>query len=268
MRVTSRIFSIFAGVLYLLLPLFSIESIFYMIGEIFEGDFEFYFLIDSLWWTCCLVAAIFLFIGKRKLYIVPASLFIAHSLFQMFANGFDVIFVDILNIMSYIVILVFAILYLCGVGKGGFKLICLCWIPVVLTAISEITFIVELFDYIDYMSTFDAIYVIFSPFINILISFFVSFWLTARCKAQDEADAKAVPVAAQPVYQQPVYAQPVYQQPVYQQPVYQQPVQPAQPKAEVTQSVIDEIKKAKELLDAGAITQEEFDTIKSNLMNK
>ena len=265
MKVTSRIFSIFAGVLFLIIPLLCFENIFYMLEEIFEGDFEFYFLINSLWWTCCLVAAIFLFIGKRKLYIVPASLFIADSLFQMFANGFNVIFADILNIMSYIVILVFAILYLCGVGKGGFKLICLFWIPVVLTSISEITFFVELFDYIDYMSTFDAIFVIFSPFINILISFFVSFWLTARCKAQDEADAKAVPVAAQPVYQQPVYAQPVYQ-PV--QPVYQQPVQPAQPKAEVTQSVIDEIKKAKELLDAGAITQEEFDTIKSNLMNK
>lgn len=61
-------------------------------------------------------------------------------------------------------------------------------------------------------------------------------------------------------YQQPQYPQ--YQQSA--QPQYQQPVQP-QPAA--TNSVVQELERAKALLDNGAITQEEYDALKKRLLN-
>ena len=68
-------------------------------------------------------------------------------------------------------------------------------------------------------------------------------------------------------YQQPQYYQPP--QPQYYQPQYQQPVQPqpVQPKPAATISVVEELERAKSLLDSGAITQEEYDTLKKRLLN-
>ena len=66
-------------------------------------------------------------------------------------------------------------------------------------------------------------------------------------------------------YQQPQYPQ--YQQPA--QPQYQQPVQPrpVQPQPAVTNSVVQELERAKALLDSGAITQEEYDALTKRLLN-
>lgn len=68
-------------------------------------------------------------------------------------------------------------------------------------------------------------------------------------------------------------------QPVYQQPVYQQPVQPAEPAVSAEPEVpaepavsanhvndIEMLKKYKELLDAGILTQEEFDAKKKEIL--
>lgn len=62
-------------------------------------------------------------------------------------------------------------------------------------------------------------------------------------------------------YQQPQYYQPP--QPQYYQPQYQQPVQPAP----AAGSVVEELERAKTLLDSGAITQEEYDALKKRLLN-
>ena len=68
-------------------------------------------------------------------------------------------------------------------------------------------------------------------------------------------------------YQQPQYQQPA--QPQYYQPQYQQPVQPrpGQPQPAATNSVVQELERAKALLDSGAITQEEYDALKKRLLN-
>lgn len=55
-----------------------------------------------------------------------------------------------------------------------------------------------------------------------------------------------------------------YQQPQYYQPQYQQPVQP---RPAATNSVVQELERAKALLDSGAITQEEYDALKKRLLN-
>lgn len=73
-------------------------------------------------------------------------------------------------------------------------------------------------------------------------------------------------------YQQPQYyqpPQPQYYQPQYQQPVQPKPVQPqpVQPKPAATISVVEELERAKGLLDSGAITQEEYDALKKRLLN-
>ena len=71
---------------------------------------------------------------------------------------------------------------------------------------------------------------------------------------------------ADPYRKQPAYrpAPQVPQGNYYQQPQYQQPVQP-QPAA--TNSVVQELERAKALLDSGAITQEEYDALKKRLLN-
>lgn len=95
----------------------------------------------------------------------------------------------------------------------------------------------------------------------------------------------SVPVQAQPQYSTPTYPQmatqvypqnpPVYHQPVQYQPVstpvYPQsptPPQPqyAPPKPNAVASPTEEIKKYKELLDMGAITQEDYDRKKNELL--
>lgn len=71
---------------------------------------------------------------------------------------------------------------------------------------------------------------------------------------------------ADPLRKKPIYrpAPQVPQGNYYQQPQYQQPVQP-QPAA--TNSVVQELERAKALLDNGAITQEEYDALKKRLLN-
>ena len=71
---------------------------------------------------------------------------------------------------------------------------------------------------------------------------------------------------ADPLRKKPIYrpAPQVPQGNYYQQPQYQQPVQP-QPAA--TNSVVQELERAKALLDSGAITQEEYDALKKRLLN-
>lgn len=66
-------------------------------------------------------------------------------------------------------------------------------------------------------------------------------------------------------YQQPQYYQPP--QPQYYQPQYQQPAQPVQTQPAATNSVVQELERAKALLDNGAITQEEYDALKQRLLN-
>ena len=82
------------------------------------------------------------------------------------------------------------------------------------------------------------------------------------------------PVQQQPVQQQPVQQQPVQQQPVQQQPVQQQPVQqqPAQqpvqqqPASQQQSDPVEELAKYKKMLDAGLITQEDYDAKKKQLL--
>ena len=94
--------------------------------------------------------------------------------------------------------------------------------------------------------------------------FFAGQWLADPYRKQP-AYRPAPQVPQGNYYQQPQYYTPQYQQPA--QPQYYQPQpQPVQPKP-AANSVVEELERAKRLLDSGAITQEEYDQLKKRLLN-
>lgn len=97
----------------------------------------------------------------------------------------------------------------------------------------------------------------------ILAIFGVGFisYILMQMKINEICKAPVPVVVQQPVYARPVYAQPVAQQPVYARPVAQPAVTPAP-----AQDKAAELKKYKELLDSGAITQEEYDAMKKKIL--
>jgi len=124
-----------------------------------------------------------------------------------------------------------------------------------------------------------TISLILAIFINVVAPIFVQLKINEL-----EAPSPVYAAPQQPAYQPPVYTAP--QQPVYSAPVASAPVQapaqapvqtapeqdftqpaPSQPNASVTANeVADGILRYKELLDAGIITQEEFDAKKKQLL--
>ncbi len=73
-------------------------------------------------------------------------------------------------------------------------------------------------------------------------------------------------ITAVPKTAGPVYTPPVYTPPVYTPPVYTPPVRPYTPPVQPQADVGEELKRFKDLLDAGVITQEDFDQKKKQLL--
>ena len=139
------------------------------------------------------------------------------------------------------------------------------WIPTIPIALAEIisfiqsiTYLVDSFYFDNLLNT--VLYLFFG--VIIVAGFlFAGQWLADPYRKQP-AYRPAPQVPQGNYYQQPQYQQPA--QPQYYQPQYQQPVQP---KPAATTSVVDELERAKRLLDSGAITQEEYDALKKRLLN-
>ena len=128
----------------------------------------------------------------------------------------------------------------------------------IISFIRDIPFLVEHFYF---QNLLDTVLYFFFGVIIVVGFFFAGQWLADPLRKKPVyRPAPQVPQGN--YYQQPQYQQPA--QPQYYQPQYQQPVQP-QPA--VTNSVVQELERAKALLDSGAITQEEYDALKKRLLN-
>ncbi len=74
------------------------------------------------------------------------------------------------------------------------------------------------------------------------------------------------PIQQQPIQQQPIQQQPIQQQPTPQQPISQQPVQPTTAQQVPSQDSTTRLLEMKKLLDAGAISQEDYDKVKAQVL--
>lgn len=156
-----------------------------------------------------------------------------------------------LSILNALVFVLLALVALTAVSpKNPLKK--LWWIPAAIAGLAEIfslirsiTMLIQNFHFRNLMNT---MLTFLFGLVAVAGFFFAGQWL-------------ADPLRKKPIYRP---APQVPQGNYYQQPQYQQPVQP-QPAA--TNSVVQELERAKALLDNGAITQEEYDALKKRLLN-
>ena len=173
----------------------------------------------------------------------------------------------ILNSLPYVLL---AILALIAVSPSGKELKKLWWLPAafcgVMQAYSTIRSVINMIHYRNFSFS-----VIFSTALTFLFGmtavvgfFFAGQWLA------DPLRKKPIYRPAPQVPQGNYYNQPQYYQPPqqpYPQPQYRPPVQqPAQSQPAAANSLVQELERAKHLLDSGAINQEEYDALKKRLL--
>ena len=167
-----------------------------------------------------------------------------------------------LSILNALVFVLLALVALTAVSpKNPLKK--LWWIPAAIAGLAEIFSLIRsismLIQNFHFRNLMNTMLTFLFGLVAVAGFFFAGQWLADPLRKKPiYRPAPQVPQGN--YYQQPQYPQ--YQQSA--QPQYQQPVQP-QPAA--TNSVVQELERAKALLDNGAITQEEYDALKKRLLN-
>ena len=186
---------------------------------------------------------------------------------NLLARLFGLAFIGVtrFTFLSILNALVFVLLALVALTAASPKnpLKKLWWIPAAIAGLSEIFSLIRsismLIQNFHFRNLMDTMLTFLFGLVAVAGFFFAGQWLADPLRKKPIY--RPVPQVPQGNY----YQQPQYQQ--YQQPAQPQYQQPAQPQPAATNSVVQELERAKALLDNGAITQEEYDALKKRLLN-
>lgn len=185
---------------------------------------------------------------------------------NLLARLFGLAFISVIRFtfLSILNALVFVLLALVALTAASPKnpLKKLWWIPAAIAGFAEIFSLIRslpmLIQNFHFRNLMNTMLTFLFGLVAVAGFFFAGQWLA------DPLRKKPIYRPAPQVPQGNYYQQPQYQQPQYQQPVQPRPIQ-SQPAA--TNSVVQELERAKALLDSGAITLEEYDALKKRLLN-
>ena len=165
-------------------------------------------------------------------------------------------FLSILNALVFVLLALVALT--AASPKNPLKK--LWWIPAAIAGLAEIFSLIRsismLIQNFHFRNLMNTMLTFLFGLVAVAGFFFAGHWLADPYRKQPAY--RPAPQVPQGNY----YQQPQYQQSA--QPQYQQPVQP-QPAA--TNSVVQELERAKALLDSGAITPESYDALNKRLLN-
>ena len=290
--------ALIGGILSVLLAVYSIYMIFFSYGYSFLLRYDLLtlaiYVIETAGWG---LLAVSLFTGNKIFALIAAGahtlnvlLWVAYRVAYYVSYGvwnIDSLLPYVLQLLAFVALGILALL-----SKKEQKAVkALCLIP---AGVMFLGFVVELIGAISVGYIIYGWEFILYTLVSIAALLLAGLWLGARTDGAAAGQGYQQPVYQQPTYQQPAYQQrpaypqqPTYQQPVYQQPAYQQPVyqqrpaypqqptyqqpvyqQPAAPAAPAASGGAEKLRELKGLLDAGIITQEEFDQKKARILDQ